>query len=183
MSNKQFSGPQAVLRQIFGFSAEDLTANRKGELSSSQKSRIMAKHRANCRFAWVVFAIFFGVGMFGFSVEMLRAHNFGTKFLLMYFGATALIALVVWASILYYRHQMRRVLREGKVDSVRGRVQIIGKRIEKLTHWHFCVGTQSFAIERGDHRIQLQQSGVEGREVIVYFTNPAYGVLSIDLKD
>ncbi len=182
MTQNEMSNLQAILAKVFEFSPTDIADNRRGKLSAAQRERITAKHYANSRFAWVAFAIIFWLGLLGFSAEMMRTGNMGVKSLLMYFGATAFFGLIVWAFILHYRHQMKRTLREGNVHSVRGKIQIIGERGEKLTHWYFCVGNQRFEIDRSDHRILLQQSGVAGREAIMYFSAPWHGLLSVVLR-
>ena len=181
MSQSPSSDPQSVLQHVFAFSADDVAANRKGEIAPVQASRITDRLDANSRFAWVVFAIVFGLGLFGFLTAMLRQGRFNQTFLLWYLGITLLSALVMWVVNLRNRHRMNRMLREGKVDCARGKIQIVAKRGEKLTHWYFCVGSQCFAIERADYRILLQRSGVEGKEAVVYFLSPSVGVLSVDL--
>ncbi len=173
---------QAILAEVFAFSPEDVAANRMGKLSATQRERMAAKHHANSRFAWVAFAIIFGLGLLGFSAEMMRTGNLGAKSLLMYSGLAALFGLIVWGFILYYRRQLKRTLREGNVYAVRGEIQIIMERGEKLMHWYFCVGNQRFEIDRSDHRILLQQCGVAGREAIVYFSAPWHGLLSVVLQ-
>lgn len=182
MSQNDTANLQAILAEVFAFSPEDIAANRMGQLSAAQRERIPAKHQANARFAWVAFAIIFGLGLLGFSAEMLRTGNLGAKSLLTYFGLVALFGSIVWAFILYYRHQMKRTLREGNVYSVRGQIQIIAERGEKLTHWYFCVGNQRFPIDRSNHRILLQQCGVAGRKAIVYFSAPWHDLLSVVLQ-
>ena len=182
MTQNETANLQALLAEIFAFSPADIAANRMGKLSAAQRERMAAKHHANARFAWVAFAIIFGLGLLGFSAEMLRTGNLGVKSLLMYLGLVALFGSIVWAFILYYRHQMKRTLREGNVYSVSGEIQIVGERIEKLTHWYFCVDNQRFEIDRSDHRILLQQCGVAGREAIAYFSAPWHDLLSVVLQ-
>ncbi|NEX19528.1 hypothetical protein G3480_04235 [Thiorhodococcus mannitoliphagus] len=182
MTQDERPDQQAILAEVFEFSPADIEANRMGKISAAQKARITGKHYANSRFAWIAFAIIFGLGLLGFSAEMIRTENMGVKSLLIYSGFTAFFALIVWAFILYYRHQMNRTLRERKVQSVTGKIRIIGERGEKLTHWYFCVGNLRFHIERSDHRILLQESGVEGWAARVYFSAPWHGLLSVVLQ-
>jgi hypothetical protein len=179
MAQNEISNQQAILAEVFGFSPEDIAANRTGKISPAQRARITSKHYANSRFAWVVFAAVFGLGLLGFSAEMIRTENMGVKTLLLYLGVTACFGLIVWVFILYHRHRMKRTLRKGKVQSVKGTIRITGEQREKLTHWYVCVGDHRFEIDRSDHRILLQQSGVGGREAWAYFSVPWRGLLSI----
>ena len=182
MSQNETANLQTILAEIFAFSSEDIAANRMGKLSAAQRERMAAKHYANSRSAWMAFAIIFGLGLLGFSAEMMRTGNLGVQSLLTYLGLAALFGLIVWGFIFYYRRQLKRTLREGAVHSVRGEIQIVMERGEKLMHWYFCVGNQRFEIDRADHRILLQQCGVAGRESIVYFSAPWHGLLSVVLQ-
>lgn len=182
MNHDELSKLQALLAEVFEFSPTDIAANRTGKISRAQRARMARKHYANSRLAWVSFAIIFGLGLLGASAEMIRLGHFGANFLQVYFGVTALFGLIVWAFVLHSRHRMRRTLREGNVRSARGSIQIIGVRVEKLTHWYFCVGNHRFEIDRSDHRILLQQSGVAGREGTVHFSVPWKDLLSVVLS-
>ena len=182
MTQNEITDLQAMLAEIFEFLPEDIAANRTGKLSIAQRERITSKHYANSRLAWGAFTIIFGLGLLGFSAEMIRIGNMGVKALLMYFGVTAFFGLVVWAFILYYRDQMKRTLEEGRAEFVQGKIRIIGERGEKLMHWYFCIGNQRFEIDRYDHRVLLQESGVVGREAGVYFSTPWHGLLSVVLQ-
>ncbi|MEL7494018.1 MAG: hypothetical protein AAGJ95_08655 [Cyanobacteria bacterium J06554_11] len=99
MAQNEMSNLQAVLAEVFEFSQADIAANRKGQLSAAQRERITHKHYANSRFAWELFFIIFGLGLLGFSAEMIRTGNMGMKSLLTYFGVTAFFGLIVWAFI------------------------------------------------------------------------------------
>ena len=182
MASSEISELQAILYDVFEFSNEDIKANRIGKMSEAQKACIFKKHRANSRFAWVAFSTVFSIGFVGGSVDMIRTEKMGVEFLLMYLGVTMFFAVIVWAFIVYYRRQMETTLREENIQSVRGKIKIICVRGEKLMHWYFSVGHYRFQIERGDHRILLQQSGVVGREAEVYFSLPRQDLLSVVLQ-
>jgi hypothetical protein len=182
MAQNEMSNLQAILTKVFVFSPADIAANRTGRISAAQKARITSKHYANSRFAWVAFAIIFGLGLIGGSADMIRTGNMGVKFLLMYFGVTAFFGLIVWAFILYYRHQMKCTLREGSVQSVKGKIQLITERAERTTLRYFCVGNHRFKIDRYDHFVLLQQSDVAGLEARVYFSAPWQELLSVVLQ-
>lgn len=113
---------------------------------------------------------------------MIRTEKISVEFLMTYFGVTIFFAVIVWAFIFHYRRQMETILREGNIQSVRGKIEIICVPGEKLMHWYFSVGHFRFEIERGDHRILLQQSGVAGREAEAYFSLPRQYLLSVVLK-
>jgi hypothetical protein len=173
------SNLQAALAEVFEFSPADIAANRQGRLSAAQRERITSKHYADSRLAWVVFAIIFGLGLIGFSAEMIRTENMGAKSLLIYFGVTAFFGSIVWTFILYYRHQLKRTLREGNAQPVKGKIQLTTERSERLLQRYFWVGNQRFRIDRYDHFVLLQQSGVAGREAILYVSAPWRGPLSV----
>ena len=181
MTQQTTTDLQALLAEVFEFSTVDIEANRAGEFSAAQRERMTAKHHANSRFAWVAFAIIFGLALPGFSAEMNRTGKLGVNTMMAFLGLTTFFGVIVWGGIRYYRHQLRRTLREGTVHSARGNIRIVGERGEKLTHWFFCVGNQRFPIERSDHRIRLQQSGVAGRSATVYYAAPWRGLLCVVL--
>ncbi len=181
MTQQTTTDLQALLAEVFEFSTADIEANRAGEFSAAQRERMTAKHDANSRFAWVAFAIIFGLALLGFSAEMNRTGKLGGNAMLTFFGLTTFFGVIVWGSIRYYRHQLRRTLREGTVHSVRGSIQIVGERAEKSWDWFFYVGDQRFPIERADHRIRLQQSGIAGRSATVYYAAPWRGLLCVVL--
>ena len=182
MVQNDISSLQAVLAEVFGFSSADIVANRKGELSLTQRERITSKHYADCRFAWILFAIIFGLGLLGFSAEMIRTENMNGRSLLTYFGVTAFFGLILWAFILYYRWQMKRTLREGNVQLVEGNIHLITERVEKTQVRYFCIGRHRFRIDKYRHFVLLQQSGIAGREAILYVSAPWRSVLSVVLR-
>lgn len=182
MSQNEISNLQAILAEIFEFSSVDIAANRTGEISTAQKARITNTHYANSRTAWELFFIIFGLGLLGFSAEMIRTGNMGVKSLLTYFGVTAFFGLIVWAFILYYRHQMKRTLQKGSVQRVEGKIQLIIERSEKMQSRYFCVGNHRFRIDNYKHFVVLQKSGVAGRKAIMYVSFPWHGLLSVVLQ-
>ena len=173
------SDGQALLAAVFDFSSSDIAANRAGSFSQEQKQRMLSTHHRNSRFAWIAFGLIFGLGLVGFSAETIRNDEMGAESLLAYFALTAFFGGVVWMGILYFRRQMKRTLGKGKVKSVQGTIQVVGMRIEKLTHWYFCVGNRKFRIDRSDHRVRLQQSDLVGRDALVFYSSPWKGVLSV----
>ena len=182
MIQNERSNLQAILAEVFEFSPADIAANRTGEISTAQKARITSTHYANSRVAWELFFIIFGLGLLGFSAEMIRTGNMGVKSLLTYFGVTAFFGLIVWAFILYYRHQMKRTLWEGSAQLVEGKIQLITERGEKMQSRYFCVGNHRFRIDEYKHFIVLQQSGVAGRRAIMYVSSPWHDLLSVVLQ-
>ncbi|NEQ42131.1 MAG: hypothetical protein F6K00_00640 [Leptolyngbya sp. SIOISBB] len=182
MIQNERSNLQAILAEVFEFSPADIAANRAGEISAAQKARITNTHYANSRAAWELFFIIFGLGLLGFSAEMIRTENMGVKSLLTYFGVTAFLGLIVWAFILYYRHQMKRTLRAGSAQLVEGTIQLITERGEKTQSRYFCVCNHRFRIDKYEHFVVLQQSGVAGRQVIAYVSSPWHDLLSVILQ-
>ena len=182
MIQNEGSDLQAILAEVFEFSPADILANRTGEISAAQKARITKTHYANSRAAWELFFIIFGLGLLGFSAEMIRRGNMGVKALLTYFGVTAFFGLIVWAFIFYYRHQMKRTLREGRAQLVEGTIQLITERGEKTQSRYFCVDNHRFRIDEYKHFVALQQSGVTGRKVIAYVSSPWHDLLSVVLQ-
>ena len=182
VAQHEMSNLQDILAQVFDFSPADIAANRAGKISAAQKERITRKHYANSRLAWVLFGIFFGLGLFGFSAEMIRTGNIDGEFLLRYLGVTAFFGLIVWAFILYYRHRMKRTLREGSVQPVKGTIHVITERHERVRTRYFYVGNHRFRIERYSDFVSLQQSGVAGREAVMYVSAPWRDLLSVVLQ-
>jgi hypothetical protein len=182
MTQNEMSNLQAILAEVFEFSPADIAANRMGEISAAQRERITNKHYANCRVAWEVFVIIFGLGLLGFSAEMIRTGNMGMRSLLTYFGVTAFFGLIVWAFILYYRYQLKRTLREGSARPVEGKIQLITERSERMQSRYFCVGNHRFRLDQYKHFVTLQQSGVAGRKAIMYVASPWHGLLSVVLQ-
>lgn len=182
MAQNDISSLQAVLAEVFTFSSADIAANRKGELSLPQRERISSKHYADCRVAWIIFAIIFGLGLLGFSAEMIRTGNMNANSLLTYVGITTFFGLIVWAFILYYRWQMKRTLREGNVQLVEGNIHLLTERVEKTQVRYFCIGRHRFRIDEYRHFVLLQQSGVAGRDAILYVSAPWRSVLSVELR-
>ncbi len=171
-----------MLCEVFGFSTEDLHENRAGRMSDAQKWRILQTHERNSRFAWGAFAVILGVGFLGFSADMIRSGQMGSRALFAYAGFTAIIGAVVWAYVRFYRGRMRLTLVTGRMHSVSGPLRIVAERREKLLHWTLRVGDQQFALERADHRIRLQNSGILGRHVTVYYSMPWHGLLSVEVQ-
>lgn len=182
MTRDDMSHRQAVLAEIFEFSPTDIAANRIGKMSTAQKSRIAHAHYANTQTAWIVFAIIFGLGLLGFSAEMIRTGNMGAQSLLTYFGVTAFFGFVVGAVILYYRHQTKRTLRQGSVQPVEGKIQLTTERSERLLVRYFGIGRHRFRIDQYQHFVMLQQSGVAGQNAIMYVSAPLPSVLSVVLQ-
>mgnify|MGYP001797084907 FL=1 len=182
MIHNERSNPQAILAEVFEFSPADIAVNRTGEISAAQKARITKTHYVNSRAAWELFFIIFGLGLLGFSAEMIRTGNMGVKSLLTYFGVTAFFGLIVWAFILYYRHQMKRTLREGSAQLVEGTIQLITERGEKTQIRYFCVCNHRFRVDKYEHFVALQQSGVAGRKVVAYVSAPWHDLLSVVLQ-
>ena len=177
MTQNEISNLQAILAEVFEFSPADIAANRRGEISAAQKARITSNHYANTRIIWELFTIIFGLGLLGFSAEMIRTGNMGVKSLLTYFGVTAFFGLIVWAFISYYRYQIKRTLRAGSAQPVEGKIRLITERREKTQSRYFCVGNHRFSIDRYKHFIALQQSGIAGRKAIMYVSSPWHGLL------
>jgi hypothetical protein len=182
MVQNDISHLQAVLAAVFEFSSADIAANRRGEISAAQKARIARSHHAHRRVAWEIFAIIFGLGLLGFSAEMIRTGNMGVKALLTYFAVTAFFGLIVQAFIFYYRHQMKRTLREGSAQLVEGSIQLITERGERMQSRYFCVGNHRFRLDNYRHFAALQQSGVAGRNAIIYVAFPWHELLSVVLQ-
>ncbi|MEL7505155.1 MAG: hypothetical protein AAFN18_22105, partial [Cyanobacteria bacterium J06554_6] len=101
---------------------------------------------------------------------------------LTYFGVTAFFGLIVWAFIFYYRHQMKRTVRQGSAQRVEGKIQLVTERGERMQSRYFCVGNHRFRIDRYKHFVVLQQSGVTGRQAIMYVSSPRHGLLSVVLQ-
>jgi hypothetical protein len=182
MAQHDISHLQALLAEVFEFSPADIAANRRGEISAAQKARITSSHDASRRVAWEIFTIIFGLGLLGFSAEMIRTGNMGVKSLLTYFGVTAFFGLIVRAFILYYRHQIKQTLREGTAQPVEGNIQLITERGERMQSRYFCVGTHRFRIDNYQHFAVLQQSGVAGHKAVMYVSSPWHGLLSVVLQ-
>ena len=182
MIQNERSNLQAILAEVFEFSPADIAANRTGEISAAQKARITKTQYANSRAAWELFFIIFGLGLLGFSAEMIRTENMGVKSLLTYFGVTAFFGLIVWAFILYYQHQMKRTLREGSAQLVEGTIQLITERGEKTQIRYFCICNHRFRIDEYKHFVALQQSGVAGQKAIAYVSSPWHDLLSVVLQ-
>ena len=175
------SEQQAVLAELFEFAPADIDANRRGELSVAQKERIKSKHYANSRIAWIIFAIIFGLGLFGFSAEMIRIGRAEIASWLIYLGVMGFWALVVWGVIQYFRYQMNRTLQDGTVQQVNGKIHLFTERGERMMHRYFSVGKHRFRIDNYPHFNLLQQSGVAGREATLYIAKPAGSLLSVQL--
>lgn len=182
MAPNDIDDRQAVLARVFEFSPTDITANCMGLISDAQKARMTHTHDANCRTAWVIFALIFGLGFLGFSADMMRSGNLGVESLLMYFWFTASFGLMVWAFILYYRHQLQRTLRQGSVQPVVGQIRLLTERSEGTQSRYFCVGSHKFRIGNYTDWATLQKSGLAGREVTLYVSYPKRSVLSVLLQ-
>jgi hypothetical protein len=173
---------QAVLARVFEFSPADLAANRMGLISDAQKARITQKHDANCRIAWQIFTLIFGLGFLGFSADMIRNENLGVDTVLLYLGATAFWGSVVWAFIIYHRLQMQRTLQEGNVKPVAGQIQLWTERSERAQSRYFGVGSHKFRIDNYKDFATLQRSGLAGREATLYVAYPKHSLLSVLLQ-
>ncbi|MEM7737783.1 MAG: hypothetical protein AAF267_18550, partial [Deinococcota bacterium] len=182
MNQNETSDPQAVLAEVFEFSAADIAANSRGNLSAAQKARMTRKHHADARAARSIFVIIFGLGLLGFSAEMIRIGNMGVRSVLTYFLVMAFFGFIAWGFILHNRHQLSCTLREGNAQPVKGEIQLITKRSERAQVRYFCVGSHRFRIDGYLHFVLLQNSGVAGREAIVYVSAPWYSVLSVVLQ-
>ncbi|WP_204137677.1 hypothetical protein [Halomicronema sp. CCY15110] len=173
---------QAVLARVFEFSPADLAANRMGMISDAQKARMTHTYDANCRMAWVIFALIFGLGFLGFSADMIRNENLGVDTVLIYFGVTACWGLIVWAFILYHGHQLQRTLRQGNVQPVAGQIQLWTERSEGMRSRYFCVGGYKFRMDNYTDFSALQKSGIAGRAAILYVSYPNRSLLSVLLQ-
>lgn len=173
---------QAVLARIFEFSPADITANRLGMISDAQKARITQTHDVNCRMAWEIFALVFGLGFLGFSADMIRTGNLGVESLLIYFWLTAFFGLIVWACILYHQHQLQQTLRQGSVQPVVGHIRLLTERSERMQSRYFCVGSHKFRIDHYADFATLQKSGIAGREAMLYISSPKRSLLSVALQ-
>ena len=173
---------QAVLARVFEFSPADLAANRMGLMSDAQKARITQTHDANCRMAWVIFALIFGLGFLGFSAEMIRTGNMGGQSLLMYFGVTGFFGLMVGACVFYHRQQLQQTLRQGNVQPVVGQIRLTTERSEGTQSRYFCVDGHKFRIDKYTHFAALQKSGIAGREAVMYISSPWRSLLSVVLQ-
>lgn len=182
MNQNERSDRQAILAEIFEFSPADIAANRRGEISVAQKERIASTHYADSRAAWELFFLIFGLGLLGFSADMIRTGNMGVRSLLTYFGVTAFFALIVWAFIRYNRHKMTRTFWEGSVQVVEGEIQLITERSEKIQHRYFCIGHHRFRIDEYKKFVALQKSGVVGQRAIMYVSYPWHSLLSVVLQ-
>jgi hypothetical protein len=182
MSRNETADPQAILAEVFAFSQADIVANRRRELSAAQRARIARKHHADVRLVRGVFVTIFGVGLLGFSADRIRHEDMNVRSLLIYFGVMAFFACIVGASMLFNRYRLNRTLREGSVQPVEGKIQLITKRDGRLLMRYFCVGSQRFKIDNYAHFTLLEQSGVAGQEAIMYVTTPWRSVLSVVLK-
>lgn len=181
MTQNDIANRQAILAEVFEFSPADIEANCKGKLSAAQRKRIIRKHDSNRRLAWIGFTIIFGVGLLGFSAEMIRLETMNARSLLTYLGVTAFFGLIVWAFILRYRGQIKRTLREENVQPVEGTILLVTKREEKMMSRYFCIGHHRFRIDEYKHFALLQQSGIAGQKAIVYVSTPWSSVLSVVL--
>ncbi|MCC9600973.1 hypothetical protein LOC67_10375 [Stieleria sp. JC731] len=123
-----------------------------------------------------------GVGFFGFCADMLRTGMFGIKTLSIYVGVTVFFSLILWGFTIHYRYQMKRTLLDGKTFAVKGKIQLITRRNEKLLHRYFCIDGHQFQVERYDHFKLLQEAGLAGQEAIVYISTPRKAVQSVELK-
>jgi uncharacterized membrane protein YcjF (UPF0283 family) len=131
----EISELQALLEKVFDFSIEDVRANRNAKMSEAQKALISQKHYANSRFAWIAFSIIFGLGLIGGSIDIIRSEKDWVEFLQIYLGVTIFFAVVVLGFISYYRRQISMMMREGGVLEVKGKIEIVGVRGEKLMNW------------------------------------------------
>lgn len=183
MTQNETARLQAILAEVFEFSSADIKANRQGMLTGAQRERITRKHYVNSRTAWTIFAIIFGLGFLGFSAAMIQSGDMGTQAVLMYLGVTVFFGLIVEGYILFYRYQLKRTLRDGNVKAVQGKIRLIRERAEKTTNWYFGVDKYRFRIEQYQHRVLLQESGVVGREAIMYVSTPWRGLMSVVLQE
>ena len=98
MTQQTTTDLQALLAEVFEFSTVDIEANRAGEFSAAQRERMTAKHHANSRFAWVAFAIIFGLALLGFSAEMNRTGKLGVNTMMAFLGLTTFFGVIVWGA-------------------------------------------------------------------------------------
>ena len=182
MAQDDIANLQAVLARVFEFSPADLAANRMGMMSDAQKTRITQAHSANCRTAWQIFALIFGLGLLGFTAAMIRSGYPIVESLLIYCGFTAFWGLMVWAFMIYQRQQIQRTLRQGDVQPVAGQIRLTTERSGRVQHRYFCIGMHKFRIDNYAHFATLQQSGIAGREAIMYVSSPWRSLLSVLLQ-
>lgn len=172
---------QALLAKTFEFSEQDIAANQSGRMTPNQWERMVTKHYANTRLAWVALAVIFGIGFIGFFAEMVRLGTLDAFAMQVFLGMAVLFCAITGLGVVYYRRQLKRTLIKNDVQTVSGAIAIIAVRVEKLITWYFCVGQVRFRIEKARHRIQLQQSGIEGRQATAYYSTPWVEVLSVQL--
>ena len=172
---------QALLADVFEFSEQDIAANQSGRMTPDQWERMVTKHYANIRLAWVALAVIFGIGFIGFFAEMVRLGTMDAFAVQVFLGMAVLFCTITGLGIMYFRRQLKWTLANNDVQTVSGTIAIIAVRVEKLITWYFCVGHVRFRIEQGRHRIQLQQSGIEGRQATAYYSAPWHDLLSVRL--
>lgn len=182
MSQHETSDLQVLLAEVFEFSQADIVANRRRELSAAQRARVAHKHHADAHFVRGIFVTIFGVGLLGFSADRIRSEDMNVRSLLTYLGVTAFFGCIVASSVLFNRYRLNRTLREGSVQPVEGKIQLITKRDGRLFIRYFCVGGQRFKINNYAHFTLLEKSGIAGQEAIMYVSAPWRSVLSVVLK-
>lgn len=179
MKKKKTNPVEDVVCQVFEFTDADIAANRNGEMSEAQKQRMERKHHEDTRMAWMGLLVFSAIGLIGSSAAALHE---GIPLLEMWGGLTitiVFIGAILAIIITYNRVQMYRTIRDGALQKVRGRVQLI-REGHKPTSYYFCVGSQRFSILQRDYFL-LNQADVVNHAVIVYYTTRWRTILSIDL--
>lgn len=181
--HRTWSGPQNALARTFTFTPEDLAANRRGTISKNQEKRMGDKQSSNVRMAWTGFALFFGIGLLGFSAEIIRNDEMGIDALLWYFLVVILVGSIVLAVIYYHRWRLKRTLSHGKAEQVNGRIFLTKERGEKTYNYYFQVSDKRFDIDKIKQFDCLIRAGVAGRDATLYISSPWESILSIELDE
>lgn len=181
MAKDDTSDLQGILMKVLDFSDADVAANRQGRLSKAQQQRMRDKHHSNARVARVIFSIVFGLGLCGFSAEMIRVGTFGVRSLSLFVGVMVFLGLVVWGFIRYDRCKLRRTLRDGGVQRVEGEIWVLAEWYEKTMVRYLCVGRHRFRIERYIDFASIRESGIEGRKAVAFVSTPWRSLLSVEL--
>ncbi len=181
MTHSETESLQTLLAQVFEFSEDDLRSNRTGRRSAAQDARITRQLRGTVRFVWIAFGLIFVVGLVAFMLDRMRADHLTLDAILTFLALTVFLALVVGFFLWRHVKRVQIALKAGKVCTVKGEIRLESEHSERLRHWYICVADQCFPLERGDHRMQLQQSGVCGQPACLYYLMPSHQLLSLEL--
>ena len=174
-----------ALMAYFKFDTDDLYANQNGRFTEKQKVRLtqLDKSRRNMSRGFGIFLAL--VGLIGPVIAIVAGiANRQLAFIIPFGCGFGLIWPVVWGGIGYMLIRSAYAKREFKVESVRGRANIVRRESTSTdsdghtstsTYYELHIGGQTFRVQRDTADVIMQ-----GDEYILYYVGSTRDIMSVE---